>query len=90
MANEVSGLVSDEVSDEVSGVLSNEGITELALDKARKEFSDDFSENTDLARSLYVQRSFDHFDGLAKGLPIWAPLLYEDLIHAAVMESDAT
>jgi exodeoxyribonuclease V gamma subunit len=56
-----------EVANEVSDVLSNEAITELALDKARKEFSDDFSESTDFARSLYVQRSFDHFDGLAKG-----------------------
>jgi exonuclease V gamma subunit len=82
--------VSNEVSDVVSNVLSREVITEMALDKARKEFSDDFSESTDLARSLYVQRSFDHFDGLAKGIPIWAPLLYEDLIHAAAMEGNAT
>ena len=58
----------------------------MALDKARKEFSDDFSDNTDFARSMYVQRSFDHFDALVNGLPIWAPLLYEDLIHAASME----
>ena len=59
---------------------------EMALDKARKEFSDSFSESTDFARSLYVQRSFDHFDLLLDGLPIWAPLLYDDLIHAASME----
>jgi exodeoxyribonuclease V gamma subunit len=72
-----------------SDVLSQDGITELALEKARKEFSDDFSESTDLARSLYVQRSFDHFDAIAEGLPIWAPLLYEGLIHAAAMEGDA-
>ena len=78
-----------EVANEVSDVLSNEAITELALEKARKEFSDDFSESTDFARSLYVQRSFDHFDGLAMGLPIWAPLLYDSLIHAAAMEGDA-
>ena len=52
----------------------------------RKEFSDGFSDNTDLARSLYVQRSFDNFDLLMDGLPIWAPLLYDDLIHAASME----
>jgi exodeoxyribonuclease V gamma subunit len=71
-----------------SDVLSQDGITELALEKARKEFSDDFSESTDLARSLYVQRSFDHFDDIAEGLPIWAPLLYEGLIHAAAMEGD--
>jgi exodeoxyribonuclease V gamma subunit len=61
-------------------------ITEMALDKARKEFSDEFSDNTDFARSLYVQRSFDHFDGLIQGLPIWAPLLYADLIHVASMQ----
>ena len=78
-----------EVANEVSDVLSNEAITELALEKARKEFSDDFSDSTDFARSLYVQRSFDHFDGLAMGLPIWAPLLYDSLIHAAAMEGDA-
>ena len=72
-----------------SDVLSQDGIIELALEKARKEFSDDFSESTDLARSLYVQRSFDHFDAIAEGLPIWAPLLYEGLIHAAAMEGDA-
>jgi exodeoxyribonuclease V gamma subunit len=72
-----------------SDVLSQDGITELALEKASKEFSDDFSESTDLARSLYVQRSFDHFDAIAEGLPIWAPLLYEGLIHAAAMEGDA-
>lgn len=71
-----------------SDVLSQDGITELALEKARKEFSDDFSESTDLARSLYVQRSFDHFDAITEGLPIWAPLLYEGLIHAAAMEGD--
>jgi exonuclease V gamma subunit len=61
-------------------------ITEMALDKARKEFSDEFSDNTDFARSLYVQRSFDHFDGLIQGLPIWAPLLYADLIHVSSMQ----
>ena len=61
-------------------------IIEMALDKARKEFSDGFSENTDLARSLYVQRSFDNFDPLIEGLPNWAPLLYGDLIHAASMD----
>ncbi len=71
-----------------SDFLSQDGITELALEKARKEFSDDFSESTDLARSLYVQRSFDHFDAIAEDLPIWAPLLYEGLIHAAAMEGD--
>jgi hypothetical protein len=38
---------------------------------------------------LYVQRSFDHFDAITEGLPIWAPLLYEGLIHAAAMEGDA-
>ena len=63
-----------------------EQIIDMALDKARKEFSDGFSENTDLARSLYVQRSFENFDPLIEGLPSWAPLLYADLIHAASME----
>jgi exodeoxyribonuclease V gamma subunit len=61
-------------------------IIEMALEKARKEFSDGFSENTDFARSLYVQRSFENFDPLIEGLPSWAPLLYADLIHAASME----
>ena len=64
-------------------------VIDLALDKARKEFSDGFSESTDLARSLYVQRSFDHFDPLIEGLPNWAPLLYDDLIHAASIDGGA-
>jgi hypothetical protein len=62
----------------------------MALDKARKEFSDGFSESTDWARSLYVQRSFDNFDPLIEGLPNWAPLLYGDLIHAASIEGGAS
>jgi len=61
-------------------------IIELVLDKARKEFSDGFSDGTDWARSLYVQRSFDNFDPLIEGLPNWAPLLYGDLIHVASIE----
>ena len=61
-------------------------IIELVLDKARKEFLDGFSEDTDWARSLYVQRSFDNFDPLIEGLPNWAPLLYGDLIHVASIE----
>jgi exonuclease V gamma subunit len=65
-------------------------IIELALDKARKEFSDGFSDSTDFARSLYVQRSFDNFDPLIEGLPNWAPLLYDDLIHAASIEGGAS
>jgi len=78
-----------EAGHEASDVLSNEAITDLALEKARKEFSDDFSESTDFARSLYVQRSFDHFDDISKGLPVWAPLLYDGLIHSAAMEGGA-
>jgi exodeoxyribonuclease V gamma subunit len=65
-------------------------IIQLALDKARKEFSDSFSDSTDFARSLYVQRSFDNFDPLIEGLPNWAPLLYDDLIHAASIEGGAS
>ena len=65
-------------------------IIQLALDKARKEFSDGFSDSTDFARSLYVQRSFDNFDPLIEGLPNWAPLLYDDLIHAASIEGGAS
>jgi len=61
----------------------------LALEKAQKEFSDDFSKSTDLARSLYVQRSFDNFDPLIEGLPQWAPLLYRELIQVATMEGGA-
>jgi hypothetical protein len=61
----------------------------LALEKAHKEFSDDFSKSTDLARSLYVQRSFDNFDPLIEGLPQWAPLLYSKLIQVATMEGGA-
>ena len=62
---------------------------EKSLDKASKAFADNFSEDTDLARSLYVQRSFDHFDFLRHALPQWAPLLYEDLIRVACMEGEA-
>jgi exodeoxyribonuclease V gamma subunit len=62
---------------------------EKSLDKASKAFADNFSEDTDLARSLYVQRSFDHFDLLRHALPQWAPLLYEDLIRVACMEGEA-
>jgi aminoglycoside phosphotransferase len=62
---------------------------EKSLDKASKAFADNFAEDTDLARSLYVQRSFDHFDLLRDALPQWAPLLYEDLIRVACMEGEA-
>jgi exodeoxyribonuclease V gamma subunit len=61
---------------------------EKSLDKASKAFADNFAEDTDLARSLYVQRSFDHFDLLRHALPQLAPLLYEDLIKAACMEGE--
>ena len=60
-----------------------------ALDKSRKEFDDDFSQSSDMARSLYVQRSFDNFEPLATGLPQWAPLLYRELIQAATMGDGA-
>ena len=60
-----------------------------SLDKASKAFADNFAEDTDLARSLYVQRSFDHFDLLRHALPQWAPLMYEDLIRVACMEGEA-
>ena len=80
-------FVSEQLRNAQSGKeVAAEQIIEMALDKARKEFSDGFSENTDLARSLYVQRSFENFDPLIEGLPSWAPLLYADLIHAASME----
>ena len=80
-------FASEQISLKQSGVaLEGDKLADVALDKARKEFSDGFSDNTDLARSLYVQRSFDNFDLLMDGLPIWAPLLYDDLIHAASME----
>jgi exodeoxyribonuclease V gamma subunit len=62
---------------------------EKSLDKASKAFADNFAEDTDLARSLYVQRSFDHFDLLRHALSQWAPLLYEDLIKIACMEGEA-
>ena len=62
---------------------------EKSLDKASKAFADNFAEDTDFARSLYVQRSFDHFDLLRDALPQWAPLLYEDLIRMACMEGEA-
>ena len=70
--------------------LDADQITELALDKASKAFSDSFSEDTDHSRSLYVQRSFDNFEPLRTGLPEWAKLLYEDLLNAADMEGAAT
>jgi exonuclease V gamma subunit len=69
--------------------LDADQITELALDKASKAFSDSFSEDTDHSRSLYVQRSFDNFEPLRTGLPEWANLLYEDLLNAATMEGGA-
>jgi exodeoxyribonuclease V gamma subunit len=83
-------FVSEQIRSAQSGKdVAADQIIEMALDKARKEFSDGFSESTDLARSLYVQRSFDSFDPLIEGLPNWAPLLYGDLIHAASIEGGA-
>ena len=83
-------FVSEQIRSAQSGKeVAADQIIEMALDKARKEFSDGFSESTDLARSLYVQRSFDNFDPLIEGLPNWAPLLYGDLIHAASIEGGA-
>ena len=83
-------FVSEQIRSAQSGKdVAADQIIEMALDKARKEFSDSFSESTDLARSLYVQRSFDNFDPLIEGLPNWAPLLYGDLIHAASIEGGA-
>jgi hypothetical protein len=70
-------FVSEQIRSAQSGKdVAADQITEMALDKARKEFSMSFSESTDWARSLYVQRSFDNFDPLIEGLPNWAPLLY--------------
>ena len=84
-------FVSEQIRSAQSGKeVAADHIIEMALDKARKEFSDGFSESTDLARSLYVQRSFDNFDPLIEGLPNWAPLLYGDLIHAASIEGGAS
>jgi exonuclease V gamma subunit len=60
-----------------------------ALEKSRKEFEGDFSQSSDMARSLYVQRSFDNFDPLTLGLPQWAPLLYRELIQVAFMGDGA-
>lgn len=64
-------------------------VIDLALDKASKAFQDSFTEDSDFARSLYVQRSFDNFEPLRLGLPTWGPILYADLIHAASMEGGA-
>jgi hypothetical protein len=36
-----------------------------------------------------VQRSFDSFENLRSGLPVWAPILYADLISTAAMEGGA-
>jgi exodeoxyribonuclease V gamma subunit len=84
-------FVSEQIRSAQSGKdVAADQITEIALDKARKEFFDGFSESTDWARSLYVQRSFDNFDPLIEGLPNWAPLLYSDLIHAASIEGGAS
>ena len=84
-------FVSEQIRSAQSGKdVAADQITEMALDKARKEFSDGFSESTDWARSLYVQRSFDNFDPLIEGLPNWAPLLYGNLIHAASIEGGAS
>jgi exodeoxyribonuclease V gamma subunit len=57
-----------------------------ALEKASKVFSDNYSEDSDFSRSLYVQRSFEGFEPLTKGLPQWAPMLYADLLNTACME----
>jgi hypothetical protein len=67
----------------------SEQALQKALDKSRKEFAGDFSQSSDMARSLYVQRSFDNFDPLTVGLPQWAPLLYGELIQVAIMGSGA-
>jgi len=81
-----------EANTEVNTALHDEKVLaqslEKSLDKASKAFADNFSEDTDSARSLYVQRSFDHFDLLRQALPHWAPLLYEDLIRVACMEGE--
>jgi exodeoxyribonuclease V gamma subunit len=68
---------------------STEQATEQALDKASKAFIDNYADDTDFARSLYVQRSFDSFENLRSGLPVWAPILYADLISTAAMEGGA-
>ncbi len=77
--------VKEEVREEVKQEVKQEA-QEQALDKASKAFVDSYSEDTDFARSLYVQRSFDNFEPLRAGLPEWAPILYADLIAVAVME----
>jgi exodeoxyribonuclease V gamma subunit len=68
---------------------ATEQATEHALDKASKAFIDSYADDTDFARSLYVQRSFDSFETLRSGLPVWAPILYADLISTAAMEGGA-
>jgi exodeoxyribonuclease V gamma subunit len=79
---------SDSIDDESSEDASAQGL-QKALDKSRKEFDDDFSQSSDMARSVYVQRSFDNFEPLATGLPQWAPLLYRELIQVATMGDGA-
>jgi exodeoxyribonuclease V gamma subunit len=78
-----------ESKDEASSEDASAQGLQKALDKSRKEFDDDFSQSSDMARSLYVQRSFDNFDPLISGLPQWAPLLYRELIQVAIMEDGA-
>jgi len=78
-----------ESEDEASSEDASAQGLQKALDKSRKEFDDDFSQSSDMARSLYVQRSFDNFDPLISGLPQWAPLLYRELIQVAIMEDGA-
>jgi len=78
-----------ESKDETSSEDASAQGLQKALDKSRKEFDDDFSQSSDMARSLYVQRSFDNFDPLISGLPQWAPLLYRELIQVAIMEDGA-
>ena len=78
-----------ESEDEASSQDASAQGLQKALDKSRKEFDDDFSQSSDMARSLYVQRSFDNFEPLATGLPQWAPLLYRELIQVATMGDGA-
>jgi exonuclease V gamma subunit len=66
--------------------VESDNAIDQALDKAGKVFSDNYSEDSDYSRSLYVQRSFEGFEPLAEGLPIWAPMLYADLLNTACME----
>jgi hypothetical protein len=55
-------------------------VSEAALRQAQDVFDGGFSTEGELARSPYLQRSFESFEDMAPHLPHWASTLYGALI----------